>query len=325
MKLDNMKTRLGWFHIARRESMKPRALIWITAVIITIGMLVSFRVSNPVHTGSYVNSEAHQSASYTYGLESMGTTTLTSAPTLSASAEQGAATMAKNSETGNLSPARMVIETATVGLKLAHPQQTATRVEQIVTSYGGFVASLQESTVNHRTTVWMTVRVPQVNFNPFLHQSRGMGRIVNFSQTGQDVTQQYNGLQQQLIELQSEAAGYTRLYQKAQTMRDMIAIQQSLSQVDAQISGITSQLHHLNRSVQLATVQLTLTPSAAVSSVKKPSPVIDAFGQSLRVLGSSAMGLVTVVAWLIPWAALFAVIAGGIKWWTRRRGRNPQA
>ncbi|SFV02356.1 DUF4349 domain-containing protein [Alicyclobacillus macrosporangiidus] len=217
---------------------------------------------------------------------------------------------------------RMVIEQATVNISTSDVRQAADKVSRMVDSYGGFVESSRESTDNGQLTVWMTVRVPEKDFTQFLNAAKGLGTVTNFSQTGQDVTQQYNGLQQQLEELKSEADAYTRLFNKAQTMKDMIDIQQALVQVNSQIAQLNAQLHDLNRSVQLATVNLTLTPPSFAGAASGDTPVTEAFLQSFRVLKKSAYALVTIVAWLLPWVALAALALLGRRWWMRRR-RHP--
>ncbi|MCL6599268.1 MAG: DUF4349 domain-containing protein [Alicyclobacillus macrosporangiidus] len=217
---------------------------------------------------------------------------------------------------------RMVIEQATVNISTSDVRQAAAKVSRMVEGYGGFVESSRESTDNGQLTVWMTVRVPETDFTPFLNGVKGLGTVTNFSQTGQDVTQQYNGLQQQLEELKSEADAYTRLFNKAQTMKDMIDIQQALVQVNSQIAQLNQQLHDLNRSVQLATVNLTLTPPSFAGAASGDTPVIEALLQSFHVLQKSAYALVTMIAWLLPWGVLAALALLGRRWWMRRR-RHP--
>ncbi|GGJ01612.1 hypothetical protein GCM10010885_08520 [Alicyclobacillus cellulosilyticus] len=113
------------------------------------------------------------------------------------------------------------------------------------------------------------------------------------------MTQQYVDLQQQLTELRSEAAAYTRLFERAQSMKDMITIQQALTKVNAEMQNLTQQAHQLRQTVALASVDVTLTNLRAAGR-GTPSPVVQALEQSMGVLGSSALALLDVVAWLVP-------------------------
>lgn len=227
----------------------------------------------------------------------------------------------KTSAIGNASP-RQVIETATLDVQTAHVHQISSHLQALVEQYGGFVASLQESDDRSAEHVTMKVRIPENHLTDFLHGAKSTGTVTRFAQTGQDVTQQVQGVQQSISQLQSEAAAYSRLFNKAQTMKDMLQIQQSLTQVDSQISDLQAQAHQLKRSVQLATVNLSITPTPKVTGVAS-SPmqthVWKPLNASVHALGQSAIALITLFAWIVPWAAIAAIVWGGWRLWMRRR------
>ncbi|MCL6446303.1 MAG: DUF4349 domain-containing protein, partial [Alicyclobacillus sp.] len=297
---------------------KHPARFWTggTAIVTVALMTIAWATHSPIQTSRSTplgSAYGPLQASYVTNGAANG------APTMAATASADAATEAAYHDVATSrqsnSSGRMVIERANIAIQLADPTQAAMRLQRLVAEDGGFVASMRVSggstgTANEgsavggvpssgsQTTIDMTVRIPEADFDAFLSRSRGLGKVTRFSQTGQDVTQQYTGLQEQLMELNSEAAAYTRLFQKATSMKDMITIQRALSQVDAQITNLEAQAHNLQRSVQLATIHLTLsTPPTPVRA--NTLGVISALQKSLRILGDSAMALVAMVAWLI--------------------------
>ncbi len=106
--------------------------------------------------------------------------------------------------------------------------------------------------------------------------------------------------------MQSERAAYTRLFGKAQSMRDMLQIQQALAQVNSQIAALSAQMHSLRRSVELSTVFLTLSTSTFSSTA--PPPIVTAWDLAVATLGASALSLLTMAAWAVPCLALFFLV-----------------
>ncbi len=221
--------------------------------------------------------------------------------------------------TSTPSTARMIIEQASLSLVTPNVHAATDKVEQMTADDGGFVQSLTESSAeNSVPTLNLTIRIPETDFKSFLSNTQGIGTVKNFSQTGQDVTEQYQNLQDNLTELENESQAYTRLYKKAQSMQDMLQIQKSLSQVNSQIADLQSQEHNLSRSVRLATVNLTLTANGTTTAIG--SPITHALLQSLSAVKSSALALVTFAAWVLPWGVIALIVWGVIR--LRRRKKT---
>jgi hypothetical protein len=281
--------------------------------ILTISLLVivfaAFAITSTQQSG---NSVTHSSAS----TASPGMSSAQSAADTSSIA--GAAAIAKTNSTA---ATRMIIEQASLGVIVQNIHSTADKVEKMTADDGGFVQSLTESSTESGSSVMnLTLRVPETDFESFLSAARGVGTVKSFSQTGQDVTQQYQDLEDNLAELESESTAYTRLYNKAQSMQDMLQIQKALSQVNSQIADIQTQQHSLSRAVHLATVNLTLT-TAEMGTVTR-SPIIHALTQSLFAVKSSALALITLVAWLLPWGVLVTLIWVGVRWRRHRKTKT---
>ncbi len=291
----------------------PRLWTGMLAVIIVIAMIGSWNAQRSDSAPSIV-----AGISNGYAIEQNASSTV-SAPLHSGAAFSALAKQSATPVSLSAGPAqRMVIEQASLSITLPDVRKAEARIAQMVAGDGGFVESSQEATGGGNTlTAMMTVRVPEADFSTFLDHARTLGTVTDFSQTGQDVTQQYTGLLRQIAELRSEAAAYTRLYNKAQSMRDMLQIEQSLAQVNSQISDLSSQEHTLSRSVQLATVNLTFTTTTFSSSA--PPPIVTAWNEFISALGQSALSLFALVAWVVPWAVLFILIVVAGRGWMYRK------
>ena len=213
---------------------------------------------------------------------------------------------------------RLVIETANLDLTVSNLTKAGDQITQLTTQSGGFIETMQQSTQQQGQSLeTLTIRVPESHFQSALGSVKSLGVVNNFSQTGQDVTSQNNDLQQQLAQLQSEAQAYTRLFNKASNMSDMLQIQQSLTQVNSQIASVNVQLHHLNRSVQLATLNITLH-SSVIPIHQGSAPVWAPFIQSLHFMTRVGQGLFKVIAWVLPWAVLVGIVMAVVRVIRRR-------
>lgn len=201
---------------------------------------------------------------------------------------------------------RLVEQSATLNLMVSGVAATRETLTSLTTADGGFVSSSNQYGFGHHLHVQMQVRIPEAHFASFVHQSQQFGTVLNFSQSGQDVTQTYNDHAQQLSTLRSELAAYTRLFTKAKSMKDMLTIQQAIIEVQSQMANLTGQQQGLMRAVTFATVSIELTPPAFANTA--PAPIVSAWNQVLTSLGQSGLGLLTLIAWAVPWAVLFAIV-----------------
>jgi uncharacterized protein YdcH (DUF465 family) len=211
---------------------------------------------------------------------------------------------------------REIIESVSLEIRTRHVDSAFQTLQSMVAAAGGFVQNSQESG-SAGQTVWLTTRVPAADLPPFLNRARHLGRVLSFSQSGQDVTQQDQNLAANIAELKQEAAAYTRLFDRAQTMKDMLAVQQALVQVNSQLTDLEQQSQGLSRLVAMATVQVTLTPPS--SGPVQPSPAVNAWLQFCHQTGASALAVVDLIAWVLPWAVLLFAIGFGTRVLLRRR------
>jgi len=293
------------------------ALLGISGAIFS-NLTGDTRFSAAVHTGSTSRSTTSSSAQMPQHSSALGAATGASFQSSSSASDMPSAAGIKDA--AQPSTQRLVIETANLSLTTANVVGVSRHVSHIAAQDGGFVQSMQQTGSKQSTLINLTVRIPEADFQTFLSASKAFGTVTQFTQTGQDVTQAHGQLQAQLSELHSEVTAYTRLFNRAQSMQDMLQIQQSLTQVDSQIADLTNQLNSLNRSIQLATVNLTLAPaSAVVTPTTRTLAVFTSLRQSVHFMGESALAVITFIAWILPWGVVAGLAYAGYRWWSRRR------
>ena len=224
---------------------------------------------------------------------------------------------------------RKIIYTGDIQLEVKNPVEVMVVVERLVQAVGGYVASSNTTNQNDTQIVTMSLRVPAERYQDVMAQLRRVGdKVLEEKTTSQDVSEEYADLSAQLRNLEATEAQYLEFLKRAQTIDEVLKVQQQLTTVRGQIERIKGRLTYLDRRSDLATINVKLSPPAVPP--KRPNgyanPIdaaVEAWDASLRFLSFAASGLVAIVVffwWALPPAGL------GLLWLSsrlrRRRGHS---
>jgi hypothetical protein len=182
--------------------------------------------------------------------------------------------------------ARMVVRDRTLRLEVAKTAAAVEALRAIATKNGGWVADLRiasESQPVYREPMpateggvasssgssvplagYVTLRVPSARFEAAAKQAAALGKVVYESEGAQDVTQQYVDLAARIDNLKATEAGLRRLFAKARTVPEMLAIQKQLTEVQGEIESLTAQKQVLEKQAAFATLTVELAQPAAI-------------------------------------------------------------
>ena len=215
-----------------------------------------------------------------------------------------------------------VVKTAEITLEVKRGKlaDTVLDVTTLVGGAGvkGFVASSQ--TASGRSV--LTLRVPAAQFESFMKELQGFGKVKAQSLRGDDVTAQYTDLEGRLRNARAQEAVLLNLMGQARTVQDSITVQQSLSQVQQQIEELEGQRRLLDDQSSFGTITATFavrgaTLAAGAGGGSTLSEAWDqAAGVSLNVIG----GTLVLVGALLPLAVL--ALLGLAGWFVVRRHRS---
>ncbi|HET8567722.1 MAG TPA: DUF4349 domain-containing protein [Candidatus Limnocylindria bacterium] len=164
-------------------------------------------------------------------------------------------------------PSRQMILTASVAMRSKDPWAAADRAQAIATGLGGDVVGLSQSGSGDQRTANLVLRVPSARFNDALRQLRDMQdvEILTSSIDGKDVTEQFVDLEARLTAKKAEEQRYVALLARANTIDEILKIDQALGSVRMQIEQLTGQLNSIKNRTQFSTITVAVTPLAAVS------------------------------------------------------------
>lgn len=198
-----------------------------------------------------------------------------------------------------------IIKTGSLDLAVQSVDETGSKLAALATGKGGYVQSSSASERDDGTKFGsMTIRVPSSAFESTITEAKKLATLVKSEATNaQDVTEQYTDLQAQLRNAQAQEQEYLAILKKAQTVQDILNVQQYLGNVRGTIESLEGRIKYLSNMTSYSTIALTLSEDV---NVKAPSqgfrPLEDAREavQSLILLGEA------LVSWII-----WAVIVGG--------------
>ena len=224
---------------------------------------------------------------------------------------------------------RKIVRNAGISLGVEDVGAAVQRVETIAGSAGGFVSEssvfvesppepLEGDTAPPRRTqsATVTIRVPTSAYASVMNQLRGVaGEVQSESSTTSDVSEEYADLEARQRNLEATEARYLELLEKAETIPDILTLQDRINAVRLEIELIQGRINLLNDLTDLATIVVQLQPLALVAEAPSEPGWAqqvweDAWETSegaIQALGTAAIVGGVVLAWLAVPALAIAI------------------
>lgn len=218
---------------------------------------------------------------------------------------------------------RQIIRNGAIDLEVDSVADAFEQVSAIATAAGGFVA---ESSFFGRTgedgdqqSARLTLRVPADQFDAVVSELRIVGaEVVSVSVSSQDITGQVTDLQSELRSLLAVEARYLELLNRAESIGDILTVQDRLNLTRSQIDRTQGRMQLLEGLADLATISVALRPVPV-----PPAPMVDEGGgpfaaaqdawqaslNTLTAIATVALVVVVYSWWLVPVLALAALLA----------------
>lgn len=197
---------------------------------------------------------------------------------------------------------------------------------------GGYVESqsISGTAVNsgRSPSAYITVRVPAEQLDSFVEDVSGMTNVVSSSRYVEDITLRYTDTEGRVKALQTEEARLLELMEQAETMSDLLEIEERLTEVRYQLENYTSTLRLYDNQVDYATLDLTLREVEKFTPPEKQGfweKVTSGLADSIVDLGQ---GLVDVTAWVLielPYLVLVGLLGWLLVFLTRRSIKKRRA
>jgi hypothetical protein len=196
------------------------------------------------------------------------------------------------------------------------------RVLALVDSEGGFVAGVGPRPLDSAPDVrtgQITFQVPTARFDDSLVALRKLGDVRVFNVSGTDVSTQYVDLQSRLASAEAQRDAYLALLNRAQSIQDIVTLQNQLGPIVAQIEQLKGQIDNLDRTTTYGTIAVTIEEAAAGASTVDSWGVASSLGQGLHNFVAAVNLIVVVLGTAAPFLLLGGLGFLGWRRWDRRR------
>ena len=159
--------------------------------------------------------------------------------------------------------------------------------------------------------------VPAAKFDDTIDQLSRLGKVQNEHISGNDVSAQYVDLQARLSNMEAQRNAMLALLGKAQTVSDIIAVQNQLGQITQQIEQLKGQISYIEHNTTYSTVSVNILEAGAPAQTAS----VDSWGFA-SALSDAAHNFVTTINYIITGLGalgpILILLGLGFLLWRRR-------
>ena len=170
-------------------------------------------------------------------------------------------------EEADLNPADLSekkIRTVNMSLECKNLDSAEKELKERVKTEGGYIESEDYSAVsdwNELKTMHFTIRIPKEKVDDFLDFLNGEGRVISKSENLEDVRLQYRDAKNHIKALETEQERVLALMEKAETVDQLIALENRLTEIRYQLDSYHSEVLDYDNRVNFSTIYLDLQES----------------------------------------------------------------
>lgn len=217
---------------------------------------------------------------------------------------------------------------ASLVLETTDFEQSAKSLNQLVSDYDGYFENTEVDLGTYGAGSgrrgYYTVRVPREHFDAFLSSAENVCHLVSRSESAEDVGAQYHDTELRVKTLRTKEERLLTLMGQATKMEDIIALEDSLTDVQYEIEQYTTQLNRYDSLIGYSTVNITLSQvdrlsSGSAGQVSFSQRLGAALRDGFLNAGDGLGAVIVLLAYnLVPILILAAVVVS-ILWFTKRR------
>lgn len=163
-------------------------------------------------------------------------------------------------------------------------------------------------------TMELTVRIPTESYDSFMNDIEGDGRVTQTSSSVENITKKYNDNSAEITALEKQQSRLLEMMDQANTVEDMIAVEQRLSEVETELNQKKTDQASMDTDIQYSTVYVTISEVQRYQSTAGKD--ISDFGGRMKDAFESVgvtfiwllQGIALAVVYILPYAAVIGLI-----------------
>ena len=199
-----------------------------------------------------------------------------------------------------------LIRRANLTVQTTEFERAVATLEDLVIRLGGYYEDAEERSgsyynQNSNRSANYTIRIPTAKYDAFMEQVDGVGYLARKNESSEDVGEVYHDIESRLKTQRTKQERLLELLNKANSMEDIIALENALTDVEYYIEQYTSDLNRYDGLVNFATIRLTLDEMTRIAD--EPGEKAGIFTRMKAGVVSSANGLVDGVQDVLIWVS----------------------
>ena len=245
----------------------------------------------------------------------------------------------KDSSSGSGTPEQnqdKIIYSSEVTVETTEFDETIGKISGLVDSYGGWIESSSVSGTNYyqkargtasTRNASYTMRIPSSRFNSLMDSLSDLGNIPYSHIYTENVTSQYIDAQARLKALTTQEARLLEMMELAETVEDVIIIEDRLTDLRYQIESIQSKLNNWDRRVSYSTVYLTVQEVREYTPEEKIDPtygeeLLAALKKGVKNAGETLKDLLVFIIEVLPVLVILVPVILLLVWLIRKLFRG---
>lgn len=167
-------------------------------------------------------------------------------------------------------PRAKLIRRAELYIQTEQFDQSEAALKELVSSCGGYFENSSEygggrRDANANRSGEYTVRVPAEKYDHFLSQTGELGYVTSKTESSEDVGERYYDTESRLKTQRTKRERLLALLEKAESMEDIISLENALSDVEYQIEQYSSELNRYDALIGFSTFNVYLSEVGRVT------------------------------------------------------------
>ena len=214
-------------------------------------------------------------------------------------------TMSENTSAGAVADtSRKLITTMNIDAETDDLTATMSKVENKIKELGGYIESSNISNNKNYSSkisrsASITARIPKDNLESFVDLIQGSTNITNKSVNVDDVTLSYVDIESRKKALKTEESRLLQILENAETVEDLITIEERLADVRYELESIESQLRSYDNRIDYSTVYLYIDEVVSFTPVEQESATTRMGKGFMQSVAEVKDGIVEFAVWFV--------------------------
>jgi hypothetical protein len=195
-----------------------------------------------------------------------------------------------------------IVKTGSMTLEVDSIDNALAQAQATIEGLGGYVASSNRYGSGDETTASITFRLPVARWDDALKAMRALGgKIISEQTSTADVTSQVVDLDARITNLRATETALLAIMEKATEIKDILAVQEQLTQTRSQIEQLTAQRDHFKDQAAMSTLSVAfiLPPKTVTTVATNEWDFNNQVDQAVAALVRIGQGLATIGVWLL--------------------------